>query len=225
MHLSLDLHSWEARIAEMARAAAEGADPAHDATHLERVVANARSLALAEQANLSVVVPAAWLHDCVVVPKDSPERARASTMAAERATQLLRAIGYPEDLLAPIAHAIEAHSFSAGIAPRSLEARVVQDADRLDSLGAVGLARCLMLGATLGRRLYNPVDPFAAHRQLDDQQNTIDHFYVKLLQLAERMQTETGCRLAQERTMLLHAFLEQLRRELPANPVTRRADG
>nr|MCU0650475.1 HD domain-containing protein [Gemmatimonadaceae bacterium] len=121
-------------------------DAAHDHCHVWRVVATAERLAAIEGARLDVVRPAAWLHDCVVVPKDAPHRARASRLAADEAVRLLAAWGFGALPLDEIAHAIAAHSFSAGIAPRTLEARVVQDADRLDALGAIGLARCLALG-------------------------------------------------------------------------------
>ena len=211
-----DWSEWDAHIRAFAVEAMRNGDPAHDGEHIGRVVANARILAEAEQADLCVVLPAAWLHDCVVVPKNSPERSRASRLAGQRAISFLRSIAYPEALLPAIQHAIEAHSFSAGIAPQSIEAGVVQDADRLDSLGAVGLARCLILSASLGRRLYDPADPFAAHRPLDDQVNTIDHFYVKLLKLPAQMQTAAGRRLAQQRAEYLVGFLEQLRGEVGA---------
>lgn len=216
-------NEWEAQVRAFAIEAMRAGDPAHDAEHIGRVVSNARMLAEAEQADLAVVLPAAWLHDCVVVPKDSPERSRASRLAGEQAVAFLRSIGYSEALLPAIQHAIEAHSFSAGIAPRTVEARVVQDADRLDSLGAVGLARCLILSASLGRRLYDPADPFAEQRALDDQVNTIDHFYVKLLKLPGQMQTAAGRRLAQERSLILRTFLKQLRAEIPP-PGTGQAD-
>src|SRR5688500_13143264 len=157
-----------------------GGDVSHDVEHIRRVVANARQLAAVEGARLEVVVPGAWLHDCVVVPKTSADRSRASTMAAVEATRLLAAWDYPAELLPEIAHAVEAHSFSAGIPPRTLEANVLQDADRLDALGAVGLARCLMLSATFGRPLYVAGDPFCDHRPPDDGLSSVDHFYTKL---------------------------------------------
>lgn len=189
-------------------------DAAHDLEHIRRVVTTARRLALAEGAELAVVLPAAWLHDCVVVPKDSPLRSQASRLAAEAATTFLRSVDYPTERLAAIAHAIEAHSFSAQIVPQTREAQVVQDADRLDALGAIGLARCLMLGGALGRRLYDPDDPFAEQRVLDDVVNTVDHFYVKLLRLADTMTTESGRVEARQRTRFLEQFLEQLRHEI-----------
>lgn len=189
-------------------------DAAHDLEHIRRVVTTARRLALAEGAELAVVLPAAWLHDCVVVPKDSPLRSQASRLAAEAATTFLRSVDYPTERLAAIAHAIEAHSFSAQIVPQTREAQVVQDADRLDALGAIGLARCLMLGGAMGRRLYDPDDPFAEQRVLDDGVNTVDHFYVKLLRLADTMTTESGRVEARQRTRFLEQFLEQLRHEI-----------
>ncbi|MBC7449384.1 MAG: HD domain-containing protein [Hymenobacteraceae bacterium] len=127
------------RVRALLAVRAEG-DVAHDAEHIRRVVTNARQLAASTGADERVVVPAAWLHDCVSVAKDSPQRTQASRLAAT-AADFLRASGYPATYIPAIEHAIEAHSFSAGIAPRTLEARVVQDADRLDTLGAVGIAR------------------------------------------------------------------------------------
>lgn len=193
---------------------APGADPAHDLAHIRRVVANARLLAEAEGAELAVVLPAAWLHDCVVLPKDSEQRSLASRMAAEKAGDFLRQSGYPADLIPAIEHAIAAHSFSAGIAPRTLEARVVQDADRLDALGAIGMARTLLLGGFMGKPLYDIAEPIPRARRPDDRENVIDHFYVKLLKLAGEMHTPAGRREGERRTGLMRLYLEELEREL-----------
>jgi len=122
-------------------------DAAHDPNHIRRVVTNARRLTLEEGADWTVVMPAAWLHDCVAVPKSSPDRRIASRLCAQQAVEWLEKYDWPYGRLDEVAHAIEAHSFSAAVVPRTLEAKVVQDADRLDALGAVGLARTLMLGA------------------------------------------------------------------------------
>jgi uncharacterized protein len=195
--------------------AAVGGDAAHDREHVRRVVGNAAALAAAEGARLEVVLPAAWLHDCVIVPKDSPQRASASRLAAAQAVDWLREWAWPEEWLPDIAHAIEAHSFSAGIAPRTLEARVVQDADRLDALGAVGLARCLMLGGAMGRPLYAGEDPFCERRAPDDRAACVDHFHAKLLTLEGTMQTAGGRAEARRRTEFLRLFLAELKREIP----------
>ena len=211
----LDSQEWEQRFAAFLDASAPG-DAAHDREHIRRVVANARRIAAAENADLSVVLPAAWLHDCVGVPKDSPLRAQASTLAAEAASAWLRERGYPEQIIPAIEHAIAAHSFSAGIAPRTLEAQVVQDADRLDSLGAIGVARCLMLGGAMAKPLYHADDPFCASRPPDDTRFVIDHFFRKLLTLADTMQTPTAREEAQARTAFMRQFLDQLGQEIAA---------
>ncbi len=213
------LSHWEARFEQfVAQLLGETADSAHDLPHIHRVVANARRLAETEGADPAVVLPAAWLHDCVIVPKDSPQRAHASRLAAERAGRFLRDAGYRPDLIPAIEHAIAAHSFSGGISPETLEARVVQDADRLDALGAIGIARTLMLGGVMGLPLYDPDEPLPQRRQPDDRQNVIDHFYVKLLTLAERMHTAAGRREGERRTRLMRVYLEALGRELATDP-------
>lgn len=207
---------WEPRFESFLYTCLQAADAAHDLAHIRRVVTSAKRLAHAEGAALEIVVPAAWLHDCVIVAKDDPRRKEASRLAAQTAVTFLRSVEYPEAHLSPIAHAIAAHSFSANIPPETLEARVVQDADRLDALGAIGLSRCLLTGGALGRPLYDPDDPFAEHRPADDAQFTIDHFYTKLLRLPATMQTEAGRQEAQTRVTFMTHYLDVLRHEIEA---------
>lgn len=189
------------------------ADPAHDIAHVERVVANARRIAEAEGADLAIVIPAAWLHDCVSYPKNHPDRALSSRHAAALASDWLRGQGTPPERLAAISHAIAAHSFSAGITAETLEAKVVQDADRLEAIGAIGIARCLMVGGALGRPLYHTDDPFCTTREPDDQQFTIDHFYRKLFRVGETLHTPAARREAASRLRFMRDFLAQLGRE------------
>lgn len=188
-------------------------DPAHDLQHIQRVVLNTRQLAAGENLGLDVLLPAAWLHDCVHVAKDSPQRSQASVIAAERAVTFLRENNYPAEHLDAIHHAISAHSFSAKITPRTLEAAVLQDADRIDALGAVGLSRCLMLGGYMGSSLMSEEDPFCETRTPDDARYCVDHFFAKLLTLQDTMQTKAGRALAKERTAFLRYFLDQLKKE------------
>jgi uncharacterized protein len=192
----------------------EAADPAHDLDHIRRVMKNASYLSEFEKVNSLITVPAACLHDCVAVPKDGPLRAQASRLAAEAATAFLTGLDYPADLLPEVFHAIEAHSYSAGIEPRTVEARVVQDADRLDSLGAIGIARCLLVGGRLDRPLCAAEDPFCAQRVADDSRFTIDHFYVKLLKLPATMQTAAGRAEAERRAGIMQRYLDDLRAEI-----------
>lgn len=189
-------------------------DPAHDISHVQRVVQNTIRLTREENGNAAVTVPAAWLHDCVSVAKDSPLREQASKLAATEAIQFLESINYPSELLPQIHHAIEAHSFSANIETNTLDARIVQDADRLEAVGAIGITRCFLTGGSLGRALYEPSDPFAEHRDPDDRRYTLDHFYCKLLGLMETMKTEAGKAEAIKRTEYMRGFLGQLRMEI-----------
>lgn len=189
-------------------------DPAHDITHVQRVVQNTLKLTRVEQGNADVTVTAAWLHDCVSVAKDSPLRKQASKLAADEAIRFLTSIDYPSSLLEQVHHAIEAHSFSANLTTKSLEARIVQDADRLEALGAIGITRCFLTGGSMGTPLYEAADPFAKSRQPDDRQFTLDHFYCKLLGLADSMQTEAGKAEAIKRTEFMQNFLDQLALEI-----------
>ena len=204
------------RLCEGFMARVDAADAAHDISHVRRVAANVAALTEQESANAWVTLPAAWLHDCVAVAKDSPQRALGSRLAAQTAVEFLRGTAYPEALLPEVFHAIEAHSFSAAIPARTLEARVVQDGDRLDSLGAIGIARCLLVGGRLNRPLCNATDPFCENRQPDDARYTIDHFYAKLLKLPAMMQTRSGRAEADRRADLMRAYLRELRAELAA---------
>jgi uncharacterized protein len=209
------LAAWEERCrARVISSGAIGHDPAHDLGHVERVVANARRLGAGEGADPRVVIPAAWLHDCVHVPKHAAERPLASALAADAASTFLEAEGYPAELLPAIRHAIHAHSFSAGVEPLTVEARVVQDADRLDALGAIGIARTLMLGGAMGKPLHDAGEPIPVDRAPDDHANVIDHFFVKLLHLEARMRTARGRAEAGARTQYMRDFLERLAGEI-----------
>jgi uncharacterized protein len=189
-------------------------DPAHDISHVKRVVQNTIRLTEAEHGNAEVTVPAAWLHDCVSVAKDSPLRNQASTLAAGEAVRFLQSVDYPDGLLPQIHHAIEAHSFSANIEAETLEARIVQDADRLEAVGAIGITRCFLTGGAMGTPLYEPSDPFAQNRDADDRRYTLDHFYCKLLGLAQTMKTAAGRVEAIKRTDYMQKFLKQLGSEI-----------
>ena len=208
-----EINEWQERFSGFLAEQGAG-DAAHDEGHVRRVVANARALAEIEGADLAVVLPAAWLHDCVSIAKNSPERSSASRLAAERAGEFLRAEGYPAEHIAAIEHAIVAHSFSARVPPETLEAKVVQDADRLDALGAIGIARTLMSGAAHGTPFYDLSEPFPVTRAADDRTSVIDHFFTKLLKLGETMQTAKGREAAQQRADFLKQFLTQLGREI-----------
>jgi len=189
-------------------------DAAHDLNHIFRVVKTARQLAIEEQAQLEIVIPAAYLHDCFTYPKDHPERKQSAKVAADKACKFLLSINYPAQYIDAIHHAIMAHSYSAGLAPETLEAQIVQDADRLDAIGAIGIARCIQVGVSFGTELYHYPDILANRRELDDKRFTIDHFYVKLFKIADSMQTRSAKKEAQKRKAFMQQYIEQLRNEV-----------
>ena len=190
------------------------ADRAHDIDHIERVVATARQLGKREGAELAILEPAAWLHDCVSVAKDHPQRKQASLLAADRAVVFLQEINYPQQYHRAIHHAIVAHSFSANISPETLEAKILQDADRMDALGAIGIARCILVGGKLNRQLYSSIDPLCVDRKPNDDVYTLDHFFTKLLTLGESMKTQAAKAEAERRSVYMRDFLAQLQSEL-----------
>ncbi|MCS0631990.1 HD domain-containing protein [Telluria mixta] len=204
-----ELESWRPRLAQLAAQAVadQGPDGAHDLNHFERVWRNAQALlAQYREADALVVLAACYLHDLVNVPKDDLRRSSASRLSAGLARERLAALGFPADKLAAIAHAIEAHSFSAGVPATTLEARIVQDADRLDGLGAVGLARMFYIAGRMGSALAHGSDPLALDRALDDKSYSLDHIEAKLARLPGMMQTDAGRRLAEARLATLTAF-------------------
>ena len=189
-------------------------DGAHDLSHLQRVWHNARTLQIEEGGDLEVLLAAVLLHDCVAVEKNSPLRSQASRLAAEKASKVLANLNWPEARIDAVIHAIEAHSFSANITPLTLEARLMQDADRLDSLGMLGVARTFYTAGRMGSALYDPHDPEARDRDYDDKRFCLDHFQIKLLHLADGFHTAAGQRLAQLRHQRLKGFMEQFNEEI-----------
>ncbi len=189
-------------------------DPSHDILHVNRVVQLAKKLAASESADLNVVIPAAYLHDCVYISKTDARRAEASKISADRCIELLASWNYPEKYYRAIHHAVQAHSFSAGVEAQSLEARVVQDADRLDAIGAIGIARCLAFSGVAKRAIYHSQDPFCETREPDDRTNTVDHFFIKLLKLTEKLNTPSARIEGEKRLQTMKIFLESLKAEI-----------
>ena len=201
--------------AEVARQwSAHPVDGAHDLGHLRRVWRRAQLIAMDEPCDAEVLLPACIFHDLVNLPKSHPERARASTLSAEAACHFLRADGFAEDKLSAVGHAIAAHSFSAGIAPATAEARVLQDADRLEALGAIGLARMFHVAGSMGGGLFDAADPMALHRPYDDRAFALDHIETKLLKIVDTMQTAPGRAMAEERADWMLSFRTRLLSEI-----------
>lgn len=189
-------------------------DPAHDWPHIGRVAATARKMATQLKADVACVLAAVYCHDLVNLPKDHPQRSEASTMAAETATPYLIKVGFNEEEIQKIKTAIIEHSFSKGLKPSNLEAAIVQDADRLDALGAIGILRCAAVNTQMQSAFYEPMDPLAESRALDDKRFMVDHYFVKLFKLPEMMNTDAGKKEAQLRVNYMQDFLRKLMGEV-----------
>lgn len=217
------LNSWHARLVQLAStaAAAGDSDGAHDSNHLHRVWRNAcQLLEDYPEADALVVMAACYLHDLVNLPKNHPERHLASRQAALLACRQLAALDFPPERLAAVAHAIESHSYSAAIPAESIEAKIVQDADRLDALGAVGLARLFYTAGRMGTGLAHADDPMALQRELDEKAYAIDHIDTKLVSIPGKMQTPAGRQLANARLLALTSFRDDFIAEWASSPAT-----
>ena len=189
-------------------------DPAHDYSHILRVYKNAQKITKHEKADSKIVLAAVLLHDIVQFPKSDPRNKTASEKSAILAKKILQKHDFSESEIAVICDAIRDHSYSRGKTPQTIEGKILQDADRLDALGAIGIARAFSVGGSEKRTIYNESDPFCRTRKPDDNFWTVDHFYRKLLLLEKKMNTKTGKALAKKRTKLMLDFLSELKREI-----------
>lgn len=196
-----------------------GESGSHDFGHILRVLRNARRILAGEaergvEVDWEALAAAAILHDVVDLPKDHPERHLASTKSADAAVAHYKSLEVFDGRHDAIHHAIQAHSFSAGIPAESAEAQILCDADRLEALGAFGIARVFYVSGELHRRICDMADPFADERELDDLEYAVDHFYKKLLRLKERFYTPTGRQIAAKRHRFMETYLDQLADEV-----------
>jgi uncharacterized protein len=212
--------------AEVQQRFAGFADLAHGWEHVHRVYTTALYIAAQEGANQFIVGMAALMHDLGRLSHDAAQHHadRSALLAAE----LMTTYGLAPEIQRPILHAILAHSYSRGIEPQALEARVVRDADRLDGLGAIGILRWAITGthrSTSATQAYHPEDPFAERHTPDDSAFMLDHFFTKLLKLHDSMATATGRTLAERRTVFMQTYLDELRDELQTAPAPRPTQG
>lgn len=190
-------------------------DSAHDISHFRRVWMTARKIMIHHQADPLVVLTACYFHDIVSLPKNHPERSQSSRLAARKTRDILHRDfpDFPPDRFAAVEHAIEAHSFSAGIAPQSIEAKIVGTPTVSKRWARLAWRACLP-SRGLGVALFDAEDPFADARPLDDRAFALDHFQTKLLRLPDTMQTDVGRDLAQHNADFLVHFMAKLSAEL-----------
>jgi uncharacterized protein len=189
-------------------------DPAHDFNHIMRVFNNAKKICKYESANERLVLASVLLHDIVSYPKSDKRNKNASVESANKAKIILKKYDFSKDEVSIIADAIRDHSFSRKKIPSTIEGKILQDSDRLDAIGAIGIARVFSTGGSLNRPLYNLNDPFCKIRKPNDKQWTADHFFKKLIHLETMMNTKSGKKLAKKRTKILISYLKELESEI-----------
>ena len=189
-------------------------DSAHDFEHTMRVYKNAQKICKKEKASEKLVLSAALLHDIVSYPKSDKRSKTSSIESAKKSKKILEKLDFTKKEITIISDAILDHSFSQNKIPKTIEGKILQDADRLDALGAIGIARVFATGGLLKRPFYNIDDPFCKRRIPDDHTWTVDHFFAKLFKLESLMNTKSGKAEAKKRTRILKEFLNQLKQEL-----------
>ncbi len=189
-------------------------DTAHDFDHVMRVYKNAQKITKKEKANKKLVLSAVLLHDIVSYPKSSKRSKSSSIESAKKSKLILKKYNFTTEEINIISGSIADHSFSQNKVPETLEGKILQDADRLDALGAIGIARVFATSGSLNRSFYNTDDPFCTKRNPNDDRWAIDHFFKKLLKLEFTMNTKSGKIEAKKRTKVLKIFLKQLKDEI-----------
>ncbi|GAB4073616.1 HD domain-containing protein [Barrientosiimonas marina] len=169
----------------------------HDFFHMQRVAQMAQSIAVREQADLFITETAAWLHDA-----DDHKLFTDGEKQQREITELLQSIACSSNEISQIKEAIREVSFTRGAIPASLEGKIVQDADRLDAIGAIGIARAFAYGATTGQTFWDDQETLQPY-------TTIQHFYDKLLKLTDMMNTDAGEAIAAQRHQFMTQFLQQ----------------
>jgi len=189
-------------------------DPAHDFAHIMRVYKNAEEICKKEESNRKLVLVSVLLHD-IVKKTQSDRRTRSSAdLSAEKARLILRKLKFSDNDIAIVSEAIKNHSFTKGKISTSIEGRILQDADRLDAIGAIGIARVFSVSGAKNREFYEPNDPFSKTRKPNDKKWALDHFFKKLLVLENTMNTKTGKIEANKRTKVLKNYLARLKEEI-----------
>lgn len=194
----------------------KGAEGGHDWFHILRVYTNAKHIAKTENVNMFVVKLGALLHDIA----DSKFYDGNETIAPKKARDFLQKQGVSDEIIIHIENIITNISFKGGnfkSAFTSPELKVIQDADRLDAIGAIGIARCFNYGGFKNREIYNPNIPPKLNMTKEEYKKsttpTINHFYEKLLLLKDKMNTQTGKEIATERHRFMEEYLKQFYNE------------
>lgn len=174
----------------------------HDYYHIERVVINSRKILQTEPADSFLVELAAWLHDL-----GDHKLHDGVDKSEELIGAFLRSLAIEQSIIDQIVEIVSQVSFSKGNKPSSIEAEIVQDADRLDAIGAIGIARCFAYGGSKNRILYSPDEK-------EKENSSIQHFYDKLFKLKDMMNTESAKLIAKQRHSFMEEYMAEFYREV-----------
>lgn len=204
----------KARLIEIVKGYSKNNDVSHNMQHTMRVLANAELIGRKESADLDIIIPAALFHDAIVSPKGSAKAKLDGSKCSRIARLELDKAGYPKEKIDQVCYAISLCSYSKGIRPTTLEAKILQDSDRLEATGAISIMRTFASAGSENRLLYDEHDAFAESRKPDDLKYGLDLFYTRLLVVRGKMYTKTARELADGRTRFLREFIKELKREM-----------
>ena len=192
-------------------------DPSHDVEHIKRVLAAAKLIQKAEGGDLEILIPAVLFHDIITYPKNH-ERSKFSTDESAKVIwhilENYKGYSYPKKKALAVMDCILQCSWSKGLPATTLESKILQDADRLEAVGAIAIMRTFTSGGQMNRPLYNPRDPFCKKEIPEGVSASLDLFYQRLLKVFPTLHTATAQRIAKRRVMLLDLFLWEFEQEL-----------
>jgi uncharacterized protein len=189
-------------------------DPAHDFEHIMRVYKNAEKICKTEKSNKKLVLISVLLHDIIKKSETDKRTKSSSSLSASKSIKILKKLKFSDNDISIVSEAIRNHSFTKNKISKSIEGRILQDADRLDAIGAIGIARVFSVSGAKNRQFYEPSDPFSKNRKMNDKKWALDHFFKKLLLLENVMNTKTGKIEAKKRTIVLKNYLDSLKKEI-----------
>jgi uncharacterized protein len=190
-------------------------DPSHDIYHAKRVLFLSKEIADIEDADLEIIIPSALFHDVINYPKNHAKRLDSSQESAEFAKKFLEKIEYfPKQKINKVYESIKLCSFTKNLKADFIEAKILQDADGLESVGALAIMRTFSSAGVLNREFYNEDDPFCKKRPPDDSKYALDLFYTRLLKIEKRLHTQRAKAIAEKRIIFMKNFLEELEFEL-----------
>lgn len=190
-------------------------DPSHDVNHALRVLALSEKIAKRESCDLDIIIPAAVFHDIINYPKNHHKRLYSSDESARQTKKILKQLNsYPKHKIDKVCETIRLCSFTKGLTPDFLEAKILQDADSLEAMGAISIMRTFSSAGIMNKTFYDATDPFCKRRKPNDSKYALDLFFTRLLVVQRRLHTETAKKMAERRVKFLKTFLRELRFEL-----------